>query len=103
MSPNERVAVRQVNAVIRAGLAAHTEAEVLVSLKSVDSFPARAGRRYTLTQSADISRDTSIAGSTSVETIEVEVVFDTGLRLRCLAGASLAQPLCSEVEVTGAE
>ena len=41
MSPNEQGAVRQVNAVIRFGLAAHTEAEVPVSLKSVDSYPAQ--------------------------------------------------------------
>ena len=103
MSPNEQAAVRQVNAVIWAGLAAHTEAEVPVSLKSVDNFPARAGIHYTLTQRADIGRDTSIAGSAGVETVEVYVLFDTGLRLRCLAGSTLARPLCSEVEVTGAE
>jgi hypothetical protein len=103
MTPDERAAVRQVDAVIRAGLAAHSSGDVPVSLRSVDNFPAGDGTGYVLTQRTDVSRDLSIAGSAAVQTVEVFVVFDNGLRLRCLAGPTLAQPLCSEVEAIGAE
>jgi hypothetical protein len=102
MSPDEQAALRQVNDAIRAGLAARSAAEVPAALKSIRDFPARAGERYVLSQQVDTSRDLSIAGSAAVTTVTVDVQFDNGLRLECLAGPTLSQPLCAEAEAVGA-
>jgi hypothetical protein len=96
MSSDEQQALRQVNTMIQKGLTARSEADVPGPLRAVADFRARAGERYTLDWRVDLSADFTIAGSAAVQTIEVDVRFDTGLHFTCLIGETLAQPLCSE-------
>ena len=96
MTPGEQAAIRQVNAMIQNGLAAGSEADVPPSLQAIDGFTARARGRYTLSPSVDVSQDQSIAGSSAVETVTVDVLFEEGLHFECMVGATLARPLCAE-------
>src|SRR3990172_103397 len=93
MTPGEQAAIRQVNAMIQNGLAARSEADVPPSLQAIDGFTARARGRYTLSPSVDVSQDQSIAGSSAVETVTVDVLFEEGLHFECMVGATLARPL----------
>lgn len=92
MTPVEFKALRDVNAIVQAGRAGQTPA----SLKTIENFTARATGPYTLSPSVDVSADRSIAGSAAVETVKVLVRFENGLRVECLAGKTLAYPLCAE-------
>jgi hypothetical protein len=92
MTPTELKALREVNALVQAGL----QGDLPASLQTIDHFAQRATGRYTLARSIDVSTDRSIAGSLAVETIKVLVQFESGLRFQCLVGSTLARPLCSE-------
>ncbi len=96
MTPAEQAAVRQVNTMLRNGLAASSEANVPPGLRSIADFRARASQHYTLAQHTRVDTDFSIAGSSAVQMVEVDVLFDNGLHFRCRVGQSLAQPFCTE-------
>ncbi len=90
MSPDEQGAVRQVNTMLKNGLAASSDAALPPPLQAIDNFQARAGQRYTLTEHAQTDVDFTIAGSSAVQMIAVDVLFDNGLHFTCRVGKSLA-------------
>lgn len=96
MSADEQAAVRQVNTVLKNGLAASPDATLPAPLQAIDNFRARASQHYTLTGQAQTDVDFTIAGSAPVQMIAVDVLFDNGLRFTCRVGRSLAQPFCKE-------
>lgn len=96
MSPDEQAAVRQVNTMLKNGLAATSEAGVPSPLRSIANFRARAAEHYTLAGRAQSDVDFTIAGSAAVQMIAVDVLFDNGFHFTCRVGPSLAQPFCAE-------
>lgn len=99
-SDTEKAALRQVNNLVRTALAANSDQDVPPALQQIANFHARASQHYTLNQRSSLSADAGIVGSVAVETIEVDVLFDSGLHFTCLVGQGLARPLCSEVEAS---
>ncbi len=89
-----RRAVRTVHGLIQTAL---TTGAAPPALRTIPDFMGRASAHYTLDQHSDVSADTSIAGSVAQETIIVDVLFDTGLRIECLMNKNSTQPFCSEV------
>lgn len=96
MTPDEQAAVRQVNTILQNGLAAASDANLPSALRSISNFHARASRHYTLAQRTDVTTDFSVAGSSAVQMIAVDVLFDNGFHFQCRVGQSLAQPFCTE-------
>lgn len=96
MSPDEQAAVRQVNTMLKNGLAASSDAALPPPLKAIEDFRARAGRHYTLAGHSQTDVDFTIAGSSAVQMIAVDVLFDNGFHFTCRVGQSLARPFCTE-------
>lgn len=96
MSPDEQAAVRQVNTMLKNGLAASADAALPPPLQAIEDFRARASRHYTLAGHSETDVDLTIAGSSAVQMIAVDVLFDNGFHFTCRVGQSLARPFCTE-------
>lgn len=96
MTPDEQAAVRQVNAMLKNGLAASSDVARPSPLQAIDNFHARASQHYTLAGHSQTEVDFTIAGSAAVQMIAVDVLFDNGFHFTCRVGHSLAQPFCKE-------
>ncbi len=96
MSPDEQAAVRQVNTMLKNGLAAASDADLPPPLRAIEDFRARASRHYTLAGYSQTDVDFSIAGSAAVQMIAVDVLFDNGFHFTCRVGQSLTRPFCTE-------
>ena len=96
MSPDEQAAVRQVNTLLKSGLAAPSDADLPSPLRAIEGFRAHASQRYTLVGQSQSDVDFTIAGSAAVQTVLVDVLFDNGFHFTCRVGESLAQPFCTE-------
>ena len=96
MTPDEQAAVRQVNAMLKNGLAASSDAALPSPLQAIGNFRARASQHYTLAGHSQTDVDFTIAGSAAVQMIAVDVLFDDGFHFTCRVGHTLAQPFCRE-------
>jgi hypothetical protein len=96
MPADQQAALKQVNTLIKNGLAAGSDAEVPHPLQHITAFRDRATGPYTLDRRIDVSRDITFADATAIQTIQVDVLFENGLHFECLIGQSLAEPLCTE-------
>jgi hypothetical protein len=93
MSDVEKEAVQKVNRLVQTAL---TTDKLPDALADIANFRERAHGGYTLAQAAQTDVDFTIAGSTGVTSVLVDVLFDSGLHFQCLVGESLARPLCTE-------
>lgn len=94
LTQDEQAAVRKVHAILQQGLSASEK--LPPSLAGIDEFRQRAVPTYTLEAGTSSSTDTSIAGSTAEQYVQVTARFTNGLVVQCITGSTLGQVLCSE-------